>query len=297
MPSVAVIDRPSEAAELRGEIAPPPASGIDLAAYLGRIGYEGEHAPTLATLQAIVAGQSEAIAFENLDPLLGWPVRLDAESLQRKLVRDGRGGYCFEQNLLLHHALEGLGFRVTGLGARILWNAADGVVPPRGHMLLLVHLPEGRFLVDVGFGGQTPTSALRLEPGLTQATPHEAFRVQRAGEDFVLQVDLGGSWRALYQFDLRQHHFTDYEVSNWFVSTHPSSHFVHELLAARPAPGKRFALRDNLLVMHQRGRASQRRVLKTAAELRQTLDEVFGIAVPEGAEVESLLERLVRRRG
>src|SRR5262249_15051302 len=88
-------------------------AAIDLNAYFDRIGYSGARTPTLDTLRAVVLRHTEAIPFENLDPLLRRPVRLDAASLQRKLVRDGRGGYCFEHNLLLRHALEGLGFAVT----------------------------------------------------------------------------------------------------------------------------------------------------------------------------------------
>src|SRR6184192_3454411 len=99
---------------------------IELETYFERIGYVGDRAPTLATLAAIHVRHAEAIAFENLNPLMGWPVRLDVESLQHKMVRDGRGGYCFEQNLLLKHALGSLGFRVTGLGARVLWDAPEG---------------------------------------------------------------------------------------------------------------------------------------------------------------------------
>jgi len=38
-------------------------------------------------------------------------------------------GYCFEQNLLLSHVLNGLGFKVSGLAARVLWNAPEGASP------------------------------------------------------------------------------------------------------------------------------------------------------------------------
>src|SRR4051812_46583237 len=110
-------------------------STFDLDAYFRRIGYSGAGTATLDTLRAILVRHPEAIPFENLDPLLRWPVRLDIGSLQQKLVRDGRGGYCFEQNLLLGHALSDLGFQVTGLAARVLWIAPEGAVTPRGHML------------------------------------------------------------------------------------------------------------------------------------------------------------------
>src|SRR4051812_18295608 len=101
---------------------------VDIDAYLRRIGYEGGCAPTLDTLRAVILRHTESIPFENLDPLLGRPVDLDAPALERKLVSEGRGGYCFEHNVLLRHVLEGLGFPVVGLSARVVWNAPEGLV-------------------------------------------------------------------------------------------------------------------------------------------------------------------------
>src|SRR5205085_12496143 len=111
-------------------------TAVDLDAYFKRIGYEGERTPTFETLQAIQLRHVQTIAFENLNPLMGWPVRLDIESLQQKLVREGRGGYCYEHNLLFRHVLKALGFEVTGLAARVLWNEPHGAITPRSHMLL-----------------------------------------------------------------------------------------------------------------------------------------------------------------
>ena len=76
---------------------------IDLDAYFGRIGYEGEARASLATLSRLHALHAEAIPFENLAAFLGEEIPLDAASLQRKLVAEGRGGWCFEQNLLFAH--------------------------------------------------------------------------------------------------------------------------------------------------------------------------------------------------
>ncbi|MGC2223788.1 MAG: arylamine N-acetyltransferase [Methylocella sp.] len=98
----------------------------------------GGRTPTLETLETVIARHTETIPFENLNPLLRWPVRLDPASLEEKMVRGGRGGYCFEQNLLLKNVLNALGYRVTGLAPRVLWNAPEGAITPRGHMLLRV---------------------------------------------------------------------------------------------------------------------------------------------------------------
>jgi len=274
--------------------APPTTmtAAIDLDAYFQRIGYTGERAPTLDTLRAIHVRHTEAIPFENLNPLLKWPVRLDAPSLEQKLVRDGRGGYCFEHNLLLSHVLKALGFSVAGLAARVLWNAREGAITARGHMLLRVDLNEKPYIADVGFGGQTLTGPLRLEPNTEQATPHEPFRLLQAGEEFVMQAKIHGTWKPLYRFDLQEQHLPDYEVSSWYLSNHPDSHFVNGLIAARPTPDRRHALRNNELATHYLDGVTERRVLTSAAELRETLEGAFGLTLPEAPELDAALARL-----
>lgn len=267
-------------------------TAIDLDAYFNRIGFDGLRTPTLDTLRAIQLKHSETIPFENLNPLMGWPVSLDLESLQRKMVAEGRGGYCFEQNLLLKHALDALGFDVTGLAARVLWNTPDGVVLPRTHMLLLVVLDGQRYIVDVGFGGVTLTVPLRLEPDVEQATPHEPFRLIAIDDEFIEQVKIGGHWVSLYRFDLTEQLLPDYEMANWYLSTHPDSRFVTGLLAARPAPDRRYALLNNQLTVHYRNGGRERRLLTGVADMRETLERSFYLVLPDAPEVEAVLARL-----
>ncbi|HVO45721.1 MAG TPA: arylamine N-acetyltransferase, partial [Steroidobacteraceae bacterium] len=237
----------------------------DVEAYLTRIGYGGSHAATLETLSAIHRLHAQAIAFENLDPLLRRPVRLDLPALEEKLVRGGRGGWCFEHNLLLKHVLEHLGFDVTGLAARVIWNAREGSVGSRAHMLLLVGLDEGPHIADVGFGGLTLTGPLRLEKDIEQATPHERFRLVDLDGDLALQAWLAGAWKSLYRFDLQRQFQADYEVSSWYLANHPQSHFLANLMVARTEPGRRFALSNNQFTIHELNGESRRRVLTRAA--------------------------------
>ncbi|MGH8772336.1 MAG: arylamine N-acetyltransferase family protein [Burkholderiales bacterium] len=265
---------------------------FDLDAYLERIGHTGSLAPTLDTLAAIQPRHTETIAFENLNPLMGWPVRLDAKSLQQKMVRDGRGGYCYEHNLLLKYALAALGFRVTGLAARVLWDAPEGVVTPRSHMLLRIDLERQIYIADAGFGGVTLTAPLRLEAGIEQATPHEPFRLVAAGDEFIEQVKIRGAWVPLYRFGLAEYLLPDYEVSNWYLSNHPGSRFVTGLLAARPAPDRRYAMLNNQLAVHHLNGSTERRVIPNAVEMRWTLEGAFGLTLPDAPELDAALERL-----
>ena len=112
-------------------------------------------------------------------------------------------------------------------------------------MLLRVDLPEGPFLVDVGFGGATPTSPLALDVGGEQPTALEPFRLVGAENDRELQIRQDGLWLALYRFAPEPQHPVDLELANWFVSTHPESIFVNRLMAARPTSDRRHGLMDH----------------------------------------------------
>jgi N-hydroxyarylamine O-acetyltransferase len=186
----------------------------DIEAYTQRICYTGSWEPTLETLRGIILAHATTIPFENLTPFLHQPVRLDIASLFEKLVYGGRGGYCFEQNLLLRHVLLTLGYRVAGLAARVRWNVPDQVVTARGHMLLRVDLDGEPLIVDVGFGGLTLTGVLRLIPDLEQPTSHEPFRLVEHGPGYLLQAQIQQEWKALYSFELQEQHLPDYEVTN-----------------------------------------------------------------------------------
>jgi N-hydroxyarylamine O-acetyltransferase len=272
-----------------------PGSTFDLDAYFKRISYDGARSPALDAVRTVVARHVENIPFENLSPLLRIPVQLDIESLQNKLLRAGRGGYCYEQNLLLSAALRAMGFSVTGLAARVLMDAHNNDKPPRTHMLVLMELNNGPWIVDAGFGGTTPTAPLRLEPGIEQPTPHESYRIVETGRSYVLQMRAAEGWRPQYEFDLVEQCLSDYEVPNWYVSTHPKSHFTNHLLAARSAPDRRLGLLDNRFTVRYANGRKDERVLATASDLRSVLEAEFGLRLPESPELEAMLREVASR--
>lgn len=266
---------------------------IDLEAYFARIGYDGPRETTLDTLRRLHALHPAAISFENLDSLMKRPVKLDLASIQAKLVNGRRGGYCYEQNGLFRAVLETLGFSVTGLGARVQWMAPEGFVPPRTHMLLRVDVPEGPHIADVGFGGLTLTAPLRLEPELEQPTPHGTFRLATKEDgELQLQALLREGWTRLYQFSLTPQAQADYELGNWWVSTHPLSPFVNGLMLARVAGERRLGFRNNQLTVHHPDGRSERRCLNSD-ELAAVLAEQFELPRSvHGGALDPVFERL-----
>ena len=267
---------------------------INLDAYFQRIGYQGERTPTLPTLETIHYCHTQAIAFENLSPLIGQPVHLDMISLQQKLVHAGRGGYCFEQNSLFRAVLMALGFQVTSLAARVLWGVPEGVITPRSHMVLAVHIDNEAYIADVGFGGLTLTTPIQFTPDIQQPTSHELFRLIEAKDTYIMQAYFARGWKSLYQFDLQPQYQPDYEVSNWYVSTHPKSLFVNSLIAARPDTDCRYALQNNRFSIHHlHDGKTEHHILTTAKELRTVLIHEFRLQLPTNIEIGAMLQRVL----
>lgn len=251
---------------------------LDLDAYLERIGYQGSLQPSIQTLLALHLAHTTHVPFENLDVLLGRPIRLDLEGLQAKLVRDRRGGYCFEQNLLFAAVLEHLGFRLDRLAARVRYRT-DHVLP-RTHALLRVEAGGQDWLADVGFGAEGLLLPVPLI--LEQECEQFAWRFRLREDDgyHVLQSGLGTGWQDLYVFSHEPQHLVDFEVANYYVSTHPSSIFVKMLTAQRVTPEARHVLRNREYGIETSGQRTTRTIADD--ELGGILSEVFGLVFPPG---------------
>jgi N-hydroxyarylamine O-acetyltransferase len=216
---------------------------LDLKAYLARIGLPpASGRPGLAELhRAHVC----AIPFENLDPRRGVPVSLELPELERKLVRARRGGYCFEQNLLLKAALEALGTGAELLLARVRVGRPPGHPRPRTHLVLRVRADGRDWHADVGFGRGTLLEPIPFGPGGPYEQSGWRFRVVEDGPELVLQTVQRGEWVDLYGFVPEPVPFIDVETSNWFTCTHPRSPFVTGLIvAAQRSDGTRLTLSD-----------------------------------------------------
>jgi N-hydroxyarylamine O-acetyltransferase len=174
-----------------------------------------------------------------------------------------------------------------------MWNMPAGVTMPRSHMVLRVSLEGQIVIVDAGFGGLTLTGPLRLEAGVEQQTPHERFRLVQSDEYFVVEARVRDEWKALYRFDLQWQAIADYEVTNWYLSTNPKSHFLTTLVAARVREDRRLALRNTDFAIHHMDGYTERRSLLSSDDIRVTLDGEFGISVPSGPDMDAVFERIV----
>jgi N-hydroxyarylamine O-acetyltransferase len=252
---------------------------VDLARYFGRVGYDGPGKADFETLRTLQALHPDAIVFEAIDVLLDRGIDLAPEAVDAKLIAGRRGGYCFEQNGLFARALAAMGFEVQGLLARARWMMPAGAPPQAAtHMVVKVTIDGLPWLADVGFGSSMPAAPLRMDLTQPQPTPHDVYRVVPYGAALLVQVRRDGTWLPVYEVSPEPRFEADYQVASWFTATHPSSHFRHNLIAARTTPEARHALLDNRLTVRRPDGAAERQVLD-ADGIERVLVETFGLPV------------------
>ncbi|MBO0747306.1 MAG: arylamine N-acetyltransferase, partial [Acidimicrobiaceae bacterium] len=186
---------------------------MNLEGYFRRI-----HVTAPVGLSEIHRAHVTSIPFENLDSYRGVRVSLELEDLERKLVEERRGGYCFEHNLLFAAALEQLGATVEPMLARVVWGAPPGAERPLTHQLLRVTLDGRIWHADVGFGNGTLLEPIPFGPGGPYEQSGWTFRVTEDGDELLLQTLAAGAWRDVYRFLPRPVKRVDLELSNWFTS-------------------------------------------------------------------------------
>lgn len=242
--------------------------------YFARIGYHGEPAADLATLNALMRHQLFAIPFENLDVQAGKIVSLVPEEIVEKLLKRNRGGYCYEVNGIFCMALEALGIAHRFVAARPMFYP---VRRPKTHMAVVVTLDGRDWLCDLGFGSYGIRQPLALDAlDVEVAQDDDRFMLTRSGHEFVLKALVGGEWVNQYGFDLSPQEWIDFMPANYLNSTHPEAIFVQKLLVVRHTPAGRAILFGDTLKTVSHGQVQQRTI--AAEELDRVLADVFGLS-------------------
>ncbi|MEQ8440508.1 MAG: arylamine N-acetyltransferase [Alphaproteobacteria bacterium] len=216
-----------------------------LSRWLLRLGFSAPPPTTLNSLAQLQRAHLDAFAFENVDPLLGRVPNLDADATAAKLLRQGRGGYCFELNGLFAGGLRQIGFGVTVRLARVLWRRSEP--GPETHCLLIVSVAGCDFVSDVGFGGPVPVAPVPLSPG--QGSNESGYCLVEHDLGPLL-CSRGGDGREtpLYVITPTRADPDSLAEGNRLAATAPTSPFTQRLIAARVVADRRIVLENTRLV-------------------------------------------------
>lgn len=258
----------------------------DSAAYLLRLGVPAPAGPTSEALAELQRAHLTHVPFENLDIALGRPIRLDQHALVHKVLREGRGGYCYELNGLFAALLRTLGYAADLLSARVS-TEGGGVTEEFDHLALLVTSPHlsQPYLVDVGFGDAF-VEPLPLEDGFSRQEGGKTVGLAR-GDDggWGYCEDHGNGWAAQYLFSTTPRRMVEFEERNRWQQLSPESHFAQQsvvsLLTATGRVTLTLASGVKRLITTEHGFRSERDV--TASDVARALYEHFGILLDHTA--------------
>lgn len=245
-------------------------------AYLERIGLTnaGRDADTLVQLQQ---AHYRAVPYENLDIINGKPLDLNPKALYRKIVEEGRGGYCFELNGLYAWLLKELGFKITERLGRFLKDEKE--IPMGRHRILLVELEEGTYVCDVGIGCPAPTRPLMLKYDSVQQADGTDYRfVKDAALGNVLQYLHHGQWEPYFSFGNEENYPCDFIAPSFFCEKSPDSVFNKGMMLHIFEKEGRTSL-DGTKLKRFRSSGVELVELESPQQVFNTLRDCFGIVV------------------
>ncbi len=252
---------------------------MDLQQYFERVRFEGEQRPSLAALSELQKCHVCSIPFENLDVQLGRRTTTDVEAAFEKIVVNGRGGWCYEQNGLFGWALSQLGFEVTRLAAGVM-REARGAASESNHLSLLVAVPEDparRYLVDVGFGGSLITPIEFIEAEHFQ--PPFRLGLRQLDDGYWQYWEDAGRGEFSFDFLPQAADETALATKCDELQTDPESGFVLNLVAQLRMPDQHVSLRGRVLKLVT-PMGSSEKLLRSDGEFVAILENLFGLTEP-----------------
>lgn len=244
-----------------------------ISAYLERIGYHGALTPSLETLNALQRHHLYAIPFENLDLLRpGFTPNLDRDYLFDKLVTRRRGGVCYELNTSFYNLLTALGFSACQVSGRSKLES-----PLTGHVFTLVHLPEGDYTADVGYGDDA-VPPLNVKGGRVEAY-HAAYWVE-PDQDGLLRMYMqvpGEEPEFQYQFALTPRTQDDYMDTFRFSAAPGNTFFSERPLCCRFTPAGKILLRRGVLTVREYNQVVESRPIAPGRETERCLREYLDL--------------------
>ncbi|MFZ3517795.1 arylamine N-acetyltransferase [Vibrio harveyi] len=204
----------------------------DLQAYLKKVGISQSLNINTDTLLLLHNAQHRRLPFENFDIALGRGISVAEQDIINKLIYRERGGYCYELNALLLNVLKTIGFDARPLLGRV---HLSGTPSGRTHQFTLVTMGEDKWIVDVGFGSNTPRAPLPFVLNQDIHTDLQTFRfIEHELVGYMLQVqsyDAPEQWIDLYSLDFEHVFDGDIVCGNHYTSTSPNSHFTSSRVA------------------------------------------------------------------
>lgn len=248
------------------------AENFNLDEYLSRIDFKGTPKADLPTLFELMRRQLRSIPMENITVQKGQIPSLVPEDIVTKILKDKRGGYCYEINGIFAMALTAIGFEWYFAAARPMFYP---VKRPKTHMIIIVDLLGEKWLCDAGFGGYALREPLRLSENAEVSQDDDKYRIEldKQSGEYVISSLVVNEWQKLYGFADMPQEWIEFSLANYFNATHSDTIFTQKKLAIIQTDNGRKILINDELKLIENGVLT-----KIEIPYEQALKEHFGLS-------------------
>ncbi len=214
---------------------------------LERIEYTGPREPTLEVLTALQHAYLYTVPFENLDIHSQVKIKLDTQKFYEKIVKNNRGGFCYESNALFSYLLNALGFNVSILAAKMTVRNINS--PGYSHMALKVKLDQD-YLVDVG-NGQSVRDPMPIPGDVISRAEGIRYKVgEYSDNEYALFYRTEETdWLPRFVFSTDARRLEEFAIMCHYHQTSPDSVFTKQRLVTLATPDGRLTLTDDCLTV------------------------------------------------
>ncbi|KAK5873626.1 hypothetical protein PBY51_018651 [Eleginops maclovinus] len=228
---------------------------MNLGEYFKRIGLQGSfEKPDLETLKMIHKQHVMSVPFENLSMHCGERHILDLDFTFNKIVRNGRGGWCLENNSLFGWVLREMGYDTTRLSSRVFNSHTKEFSDIDSHLIHKVVVDGKAYIADVAFGVSFQMwEPMELVSGKDQHQAAGVFRFIEKGDMWVLEKmsrktkvpnpDFAESIlvkreeaKMMYYFTLEPREVEHFYEANNRLQTDPNSLFMNKSICSLQTP-------------------------------------------------------------
>jgi len=253
---------------------------MNIQSYLKRINFYQPLKTDKATLFQLHQAHLYNVPFEDLNIHYNIPIILKEQNLYQKVVEGNRGGFCYELNGLFNELLKEVGFKTTIISAKVI-NKEGKVGPPLDHAALVIDL-EKRWLVDVGFGGDSFILPKELELDIVQedAQAYYKFTKYTENEWLLMHSEDGVNFKGQYVLNFEAQQLENFKLECDRKQTQPDSHFRRNFICTRATPTGRISMLNDKLIIKEGGE-KKTRLIENKADRLAILADKFDIPVKD----------------
>lgn len=251
---------------------------MDIDRYLARLNLFERPKPDWQGLALLQKAHLLHVPFENLAIHYGEPIDFSPEKLFDKVVRQGRGGFCYELNTLYNDLLTKLGFQTQLLSGRVYSQEKAAYGYEFDHLTILVALNGSRYLTDVGFG-EFPLDPIPFDTSQRHDLKRGSYQIDHYDNTYYrLNRVRDGQVDPQFLFQDQPRVLSEFKPMCHYHQTSPDSYFTQQKFISIPTENGRITLSGNKWKIHHPDGSVTEEPLKETFEA--AVKKRFGTELP-----------------